>query len=227
VQTSTRLGMTLRNSLTAVVLIAILHGTATLKAQSSSPLVTANEPSRIDVFAADSRWMPYATVNGIRFSQLSEGLMGSVAYYLDKNLGLELQGNTQIPSVSETSTGGAVGPVYRFNTRFKPTIHANAGAQRFVGPIVPTFAGTGYYGNAPTWASTVSIGASGEWPVPMTKGHLAIRLQASYEYLHCSYGPVSGPLNGGQVNVNSYNIDPGLVLRFGHAGGGGFKRSTY
>ena len=193
----------------------------------TAQVVGGENASRLDFFVGDSRWMPYGTVNGTRFSQLSEGFMGSITYYRDKNFGFELRGNTQIPSISETSTGGAVGIVYRFGVRFYPTVHANGGAQRFVGPNVPSFDGTGYYGNAPTWASTASFGASGEIFIPKTNGHLAIRFEANYEYFHCSYGPVVGPLNGGQVNVNSYNIDPGLVLRFGHAGSGGYRRSNY
>jgi len=208
-----------------------LEATSNDLGEAPKPRATAARPnevgSRLDVFISDSRWMPYGTVNGIRFSQLSQGIMASVTYYKDRNFGFEVRGNTQIPSISETSTGGAVGIVYRFSTPFKPTIHANGGAQRFVGPNVPTINGTGYYGNPPTWASTASFGASGEWSVPRTNGLIAIRLDASYEYFHCSYGPITGPLNGGQVNVNGYNINPGLVFRLGHASGGGYRRSNY
>lgn len=191
------------------------------------PVAAPGSQTRVDVFVADSHWMPYGTVNGVRFSPLSAGLMGSVTYYFDQNVGIEFRGNTQISTLSEGSTGMALGPVYRFATRFRPAIHGNAGGQRFVGPVIPTYAGTAYYGNAPVWAITASIGASAELSIPKTNGHLALRLEASYEYFHCTYGIVTVPFNGGQVNVNSYNINPGLVLRFGHARSSVYRRPPY
>ena len=179
-----------------------------------------SSPSSWDFFVADSRWNPYGTVNGVGFSPLSQGIVGSVTHYFDHNLGFELRGNAQNPSLREGSNGGAVGPVYRFAVRFSPTIHALVGAQHFVGPMVPTYSGTSYYGNAPVWAATVSIGMSGDISLPKTGKHLALRMDASYQYFHASYGPVEGPTYGGQVNVNAYSLNPGLVFRFGHANGG-------
>jgi hypothetical protein len=146
--------------------------------------------------------------------------MGSVTYYRDSNLGLELQGDVQTTTLNDGSSGVAIGPVYRFTKPLSPTVHAAIGAQHFYGPIVPSAnvpGGTTFYANGPNWATTASVGGSVDIPVPGTRGFVAVRLEAWYQYFHASYGPIITVNSGGQVNLNAYQLNPGLVFRFGHA----------
>jgi hypothetical protein len=202
--------------------VGFFHGMAT---HFHRPSLSGNPTyaSKVDVFVADSRWYPYGTVNHTNFFPLKDGILASATYYKDKNVGFELQGNYQVTSSTEGSKGGAIGPVYRFMVPYVyPTIHLLVGSQYFLGPLVPSYGGTGFYANPPEWATTVSVGGSGDIPVPKTHGHLAIRVKVSYEYLHSSNGPVYSPSQGGQVNINSYLLNPGLVVKFGHAKSGSY-----
>ena len=187
---------------------------APAKKQSTKDFLTGPNSSW-NFFGADSRWYPYTQVSGNNLLPLKQGALVSATYYWDENVGLEVEGSFYSTTSNDGSSGGAMGPVYRFRKPLSPTIHALAGAQHFLGPIIPSYSGTGYYANAPIWAPTLSLGGSIDVPVPDTRGHLAVRVEASYQYLHGSYGPVYDNSVGGQMNINTYRLNPGLVFKFG------------
>lgn len=184
----------------------------------------ANLP-RIEIFGAYSSWYPTSAVIGQPLSPLKNGIVASGTYYLDHHLGWEVEGHYYQQTQNDGQKGGAAGPVFRLMlpASVELRLHGLVGGEKFLGPITPTSQSVGFYANPPVWATTATAGASIDAGIPGSHGHFAVRFEADYQYVHASYGPVY-TFTGGQVNVNSYRIAPGLVYRFGQLGARSPKR---
>jgi len=175
---------------------------------------------RFEIMGSYSRWHPYSSVNGQPLYPLKDGGVVSGTYYTDRSLGWEVEGSYYEQTANDGLRGGAAGPVYRFILPYVVIrAHGLIGADKFLGPVVPATPSGSFYANPPLWATVLTPGVSVDAVVPLTHGHFAVRAQADYQYIHASYGPAY-TFSGGQVNVNSYRIVPGLVFRFGHAADG-------
>jgi hypothetical protein len=193
------------------------HGTGS-HIRSQITAAQARSESRVDIFGAYSRWYPTGQVQGYSFKDVGKGTEGSATYYFDNNIGVEAEGDYHPQNSVNGITGFAGGPVYRFQfPGIAPSIHALVGGARLVGPIVPSNGSNSYFANPPKWGTSATLGFSADYILPHTNRHVGIRFQADYQYFHCSYGYVQ-TAQGGQVNISSYRINPGILVRFGHTG---------
>jgi hypothetical protein len=170
-------------------------------------------PSRWDIFLGYSYLAPNSShipgrptgVPSSTYGQINWGGIGSVAYYFNDHLGLEVEGDGHIQSEdwpagdnnasfnsNDDFAGGEGGVIYRIPTyRFTPFFHALVGGER-VGSL---------YAND-TWGPNVTAG--GGLDINLSQ-HWSIRFgQVDYQYANV--------LSSG---INAYRISTGVVF---HAG---------
>jgi hypothetical protein len=120
--------------------------TSTLvRAQQPRAAETA-PPSKVDIFAGYSIWLPNATVDHSPFPNDMHGALVSGTYYLNPSFGLELSGDYHFEDANDKLISFAIGPVVRRPVwrNFSMFAHALAGAGDVSGPVAPVL-DKGYY----------------------------------------------------------------------------------
>jgi hypothetical protein len=167
-------------------------------------------PSRIDLFAGYSYWQANGSAGGVSFSNANLGVLISGAYYLDRNIGIELAGDYHFTGGNDSMRSLSIGPIVRAQPYhgFTPFVHALAGATNMLGP------GAFYdYHDAPqsaTWGRQLTLGGGVDYSLPYFHHHLGLRLfQADYVIEHVDFGA------GGLADFNSGRFSTGLLWRSG------------
>jgi OmpA family len=204
----------------AAVLAAMVAVPVALTAQSApKPTYSYGDaPSRGDLFLGYSYLSPHDTVETLQqngttlpftYKANTWGLLGSGAYYFNKNVGLQAEiGAHDLWINSKNSNSGFLttsgGIIFRFPTsEVTPFIHGLVGGVRGGGPDHQPY----------TWGTALTAGGGMDIETPALNHHLAIRLfQADYEYMHLNWGP---GVNGGRANIDAARLSAGLVFHVG------------
>ena len=201
---------------------AVSLGVASLSAQTPSPAAPVGpNPSKVDVFLGYSYFGAHGQIKpqGITYSSIDIGAIGSGAYYFNKYVGAEITFVAHPDGSNDGLYAGSAGPIFRLPLEnFTVFAHANAGGSRLTGPD----SDPGGYHNPYTWGPTLAVGGGMDYDLPFLNNRFSLRLfQADYRYVHTDFGPVSatiptgGPI-GGRANLNAAEVSSGIVAHFGH-----------
>jgi len=210
-----------------VAACAVSLGSVSLSAQvapSGTPAGQTN-PSRVDVFLGYSYFGVHGQVKpqGIRYSSVDLGAIGSGAYYFTKYFGAEI---VAIANPNGTGSGGDgfysgyAGPIFRAPMQnYTMFAHALAGGVRGSGPNSDNPATLEH--EPWTWGSGFVVGGGMDYDLPFFNHRFGIRVfEADYRYIHTDYGypftvPTGGVL-GGRGNISGAELSSGLLMHFGH-----------
>jgi hypothetical protein len=202
---------------------AVSFGVVSLSAQTA-PSTTAPSgpnPSRVDVFMGYSYYGAHGTIQpqGIAYSSINLGAIGSGAYYLNKFAGGEIlyvnHPNGQNDGLSSISAG----PIFRAPMQdFTVFAHGLVGATRLGGP---NNEGAFPYHNPYQWGVGLTVGGGMDYDLPFFSNRFSLRLfEADYKYVHTDFGPAVNPPTGGAIggraNLNGVELSTGLLMHFGH-----------
>ena len=172
-----------------------------------------NAPSRVDLFAGYSIWLPNGSIQKVPFPDDTRGLIASGAYYLNSNFGFEFDGDYHFSNNNDSMVSVAIGPILRrpLSRGFGVFGHALAGAGDIIGPDAPLIGGGGYRQGGADWGPQITLGGGLDYTLPYFQHHLGVRLfQADYLYEHIDFGAA-----GGSTNLNSGRFSTGLVWHLG------------
>ncbi len=200
---------------------AVCLGVASLSAQTPSTTAPVGpNPSRIDVFLGYSYFGAHGQIKpqGISYSSIDYGAIGSGAYYFNKYVGAEITFVAHPDGNNDGLYAGSAGPIFRLPLdNFTVFAHANAGGSRLTGPD----SDSGGYHNPYTWGPTLAVGGGMDYDLPFLNHMFSYRLfQADYRYVHTDFGPATtpptpGPI-GGRANLGAAELSTGIVAHFGH-----------
>jgi hypothetical protein len=157
---------------------------------------------------------------GIRFSSVDEGAIGSGAYYFNKYIGGEFSFIANPDGQNDGAYGAYVGPIVRAPMEnFTLFAHAAAGATKLGGPNSENPATLGH--NPYTWGPSLLVGGGMDYNLPFMDGRFGLRLfQADYRYIHADFGPAVNPpvggAIGGRANLGVAELSSGILVHFGH-----------
>ena len=200
---------------------AVSLGTMSLNAQSTAAPSESN-PSRVDVFMGYNYFGAHGQLKpqGINFSSIDVGAIGSGAYYFNKYIGGEFTFIANPDGQNDGAYGLYAGPIVRAPMEnFTLFAHAGAGATKLGGPNSDNPATFGH--NPYTWGPSLIVGGGMDYDLPFWNRRIGLRLfQADYRYIHANFGPAifpptPGPM-GGRANLNVASLSTGLLLHFGH-----------
>ena len=194
-----------RNHLLAAATAALLALTPSFSAAQASPSGSnPPEPSLLDFAAGYSYIHPFdSKIGGISYQPVYPGVVASIAGYFNHSLGIQVEGGIFIHGPNDSFATAQIGPIFRMQKgRFVPWVHALGGTSR-VG-------GGGQHG---VFGFGATAGGGIDFIVPGFGEHLAIRpIQADYTWSRDNYGTT--PPFGGVVDVNTYRLTAGTILRF-------------
>lgn len=172
-------------------------------------------PSRIDLFAGYSYWVPNGTVGYVPFPNDNKGAVLSGAYFLNRTLGFELSGDYHPEDSNDAMLAFSIGPIVRRQVwQGKVTLfaHALAGAADIVGPFAPVIGSNYYYQQlGADWGPRITLGGGLDVRLPYFHHRLGLRLfQVDYVYEHVNFGPTSGI-----AGFNSGLLSTGLLWHLG------------
>lgn len=196
-----------------LALACTLSVPSAMMAQSTTKAAANDSPSRWDIFAGYSYLAPKDTVQtllpngttmGFPYKSFNKGAIESVAYYLNKNFGVEAIGDEHMMS-SQDMSGASIGPIYRFPSEdITPFIHGLVGVERIGGP----------YNQPDKWGMVVTAGGGLDYQTPWFNRHLSIRVfEADFQYMHDNWGP---GVYGGRANVKAARLSTGVVFHIGN-----------
>jgi len=204
----------MKNSLSfAAVFIALFISLSAGGQLIQAPSTANHVPSKVDLFAGYSYWVPNGTVLGSPFPNDNKGMIFSGAYYLNRTVGLEIIGDWHLENSNDSMQSISIGPVYRrrLDSGFIPFIHALAGAAHVSPPEVPAKDPACYcvMQESAAWGPQITLGGGVDYPLPYFHHHLGARVQADYLYDHIDFEPI------GHANLNSGRFSAGVVWRLG------------
>ena len=193
---------------------------------AAKPSSSADSPSRWDIFAGYSYLAPKGTVQVLQadgvtvlpetFKSMNAGVIGSVARYFNKNVGLQIEGSTHDTMKNSAGSNGGIttiagGLIFRFPTEeITPFVHGLVGGSYVGGPEHEPY----------NWGPSLTAGGGLDYETPWFNHHLAIRLfQADFQYIHVNWGPGSGTPSdwtyGGRANLKAARLSAGVVYHIG------------
>jgi outer membrane protein OmpA-like peptidoglycan-associated protein len=200
-------------NLVLVLAFAVSMPIALAAQDSAKPAAKASaddSPSRWDIFAGYSYLSPHGTIspdNGavIHYHGLNYGVIGSVAYYFNRYVGVQGEGDVHALSESQPAngdfSGGSAGLIFRY-----PYGHVTPFGHALVGGEY-----AGGYLQQDVWGPVLTVGGGLDYATPWFDHHLSIRLfQADYQYTHLDFG-----VDGGSNNFNLARLSAGLVFGLG------------
>jgi hypothetical protein len=201
------------HKLSICLLAAVVLSSSLVRAQQVAS--DASPPSRIDLFAGYTDWLPNAVIHGEHLSNARQGVIASGAYYFSPSIGVELAGDYHLASANTSMRSVSIGPIYRFAlpAHFTAFAHVLGGAAEIVGPEVASYYGYPVIADSigPAWGPQLTFGGGIDWNVRFFHHRLSLRLlqvDDLYEYFHLN------PLLG-SINLNTLRISSGVVFRFG------------
>jgi hypothetical protein len=199
---------------------AVSFGAVSLNAQTTAAPGGVN-PSRVDLFAGYSYFGSHGQLKpqGITYSSIDVGAIGSAAFYFNKWVGGEVQFIANPSGQNNGAYGAYLGPIFRAPMEnFTLFAHAGAGAVKLGGPNDDNIATFGH--NPYTWGPSLIVGGGMDYNLPFFGGAVGLRLfQADYRYIHVNFGPAvfpptPGPL-GGRANLSVAELSTGLLFHLG------------
>lgn len=214
---------TLSRGLLAICVLCL--AVASLSAQTA-PSTTASgpNPSRVDIFLGYSYFGAHGQVKpqGVPFTSVDEGVIGSGAYYFNKYVGLEGVFIDNPDGVNDGFQAGYAGPIFRAPMQnFTLFAHGLAGGVRSSGPNNDEAGPTNFYVEPYQWGPSLMVGGGMDYDLPWFNHHFGIRLfEADYRYIHEDYGPAQTipALNGylgGRANLSAAELSSGILFHFG------------
>jgi outer membrane protein OmpA-like peptidoglycan-associated protein len=179
-------------------------------------------PSRVDIFTGYSYFGAHGQLKpqGINYSSIDEGAIGSVAYYFSKYVGFEANLVAHPDGQNDGLYTASGGPIFRAPMQnFTVFAHGMAGASRLVGPNSNAQATFGH--NAWTTGVALTAGGGMDYDLPFFHNRFSLRLfEADYRYVHTNFGPsTTAPTPGylgGRANLSGVDLSTGIVTHFGH-----------
>jgi hypothetical protein len=202
--TTRRLGLAL---ISLAASLAAAHGQANPAGSGAPPL------SRIDIFGGYTYVSPFESyVASVPYATIPYGGIGSVSGYLNKYLGLQVEGNYSPngPRDNNCAYTAQGGPVLRYQkSRFVPFAHALGGGAIFGGPRAQ---------KCNVWGWGVTGGLGLDIILPIFHDHIAFRpIQADFLYSDIDNGPfVGGGYGGGDDKIYAIRGSAGIVFRLGN-----------
>jgi hypothetical protein len=203
---------------------AVSLGAASLGAQTTAPTAPASgpNPSRFDLFTGYSYFGAHGRVQpeGLPFSSVNLGAIGSGAYYFNKYFGGEFIYANHPSGVNDGVSSASVGPIARLPMdNFTLFAHGLVGSERLGGPnsdVPATFEHNPY-----TWGVALTAGGGMDYDLPFFDNRFSLRLfEADYRYMHDDFGPFAGIPTccavGGRTNLDAVELSTGIVTHFGH-----------
>lgn len=189
-------------------------------APSSSAAPGGINPSRVDLFMGYSYFGAHGQLKpqGISYSSINAGAMGSGAYYMNKYVGGEVIFSAHPNGKNDDFYSISGGPIFRAPMQnFTLFGHGLVGGGRLDGPN----SHNGTYFNPYRWGPTLTAGGGMDYDLPFFDNRFSLRLfQADYRWIHTNYGPAVNPPTsgalGGRTNLNGAELSTGLVAHFGH-----------
>jgi hypothetical protein len=205
---------------------AVSLGAASLGAQTPATApASGSNPSRVDVFMGYSYFGAHGRVQpeGLPYSSVNLGAMGSVAYYMNRYFGGEFIYVDHPSGVNDGVSSLSVGPIVRYPMdNFTLFAHGLVGSERLGGPNseVPAT----YEHNPYQWGVALTAGGGMDYDLPFMDNRFSLRLfQVDYRFMHDDFGPVAPiPVNtapgivGGRANIDAVELSTGIVVHFGH-----------
>ncbi len=191
--------------------------------------ISADSPSRWDIFAGYSYLAPKDTVNVLQtdgstvlpvsYDAVNVGAVVNAAYFFNRFVGGQVEvgiheyGTQTVnhPNISTGSKGNndgfttvATGLIFRYpGEEISPFVHGLVGGALVDGPEHQAY----------TWGPDLTVGGGLDYETPFFHHRLAIRLfQADYEYMHVNFGP---GVWGGRANIKAARLSTGLVFHVG------------
>jgi hypothetical protein len=156
---------------------------------------------------------------GISYSSINEGGIGSVAYYMNKYVGGEVVGTFHPDGKNDGFYTISGGPIFRAPMQnFTLFAHGLVGGGDLGGP---NNSGTPFYHNAYHWGPTLAAGGGMDYQLPFFDNRFSFRLfEADYRWVHANFGPAVNPPTGGNLggraNLSAAELSTGIVMHFGH-----------
>jgi outer membrane protein OmpA-like peptidoglycan-associated protein len=199
---------------------AVGLGVASVSAQTPAAAPVGPNPSRVDVFLGYSYFGAHGQImpQGISYSSINTGAIGSVAYYFDKYVGAEGIIVAHPNGQNDDLYTGSAGVIFRAPMQnFTLFGHGLVGGAHLDGPN----SHNGTYYNPFRWGPSLTAGGGMDYDLPFKDNRFSIRLfQADYRYIHTSYGPAAtvptAGVLGGRANLNGIDLSTGLLIHFGH-----------
>jgi hypothetical protein len=186
-------------------------------AQTGMPATRVDSP-RVELFAGYSYWAPHDSVNGIPYKADDQGMIFSGAYFFNRYLGGQLEGERSQQTSNDGLRAFSIGPVFRYPTEqgVTPFVHALVGGAGVTGPNeASTGNGSGFFYNPERWGVLLTAGIGVDYATPLLHHHLSLRVfQADYQYTHVSFGGFVLPTTGGRANINAVRLSTGIVYSF-------------
>ena len=202
---------------------AVGLGVGSVNAQTAAPGTAAPggiNPSRVDVFLGYSYFGAHGQLKpqGIAYSSINVGGIGSGAYYMNKYAGGEIVGSVHPDGKNDGFYSISAGPIFRAPMQnFTLFAHGLVGAGRLGGPNSQN----PFYHNPYQWGPTLTAGGGMDYDLPFFDNRFSLRLfEADYRWIHTNYGPAVNPPTGGalggRTNMSAAELSTGIVTHFGH-----------
>jgi hypothetical protein len=155
---------------------------------------------------------------GIAYSSINEGGLGSGAYYMNKYAGGEIIGSVHPDGKNDGFYSISAGPIFRAPMQnFTLFAHGLVGGGRLGGPNSEN----PLYHNPYRWGPTLTAGGGMDYDLPFFDNRFSLRLfQADYRWIHTNYGPAVNPPTGGalggRTNMSAAELSTGIVTHIGH-----------
>ena len=216
----------LRNLSRSLLAACAISLTSLSLSAQTAPASTSNgvNPSRVDVFTGFSYLGAHGQVKpqGVPFSSVDLGVIGSGAYYFNKYVGAEGVFIDNPDGVNDGFVGMYGGPIFRAPMQnFTLFAHGLAGAVRSVGPNNDEAGPTNYYFEPAKWGPSLMVGGGMDYDLPWYHHRFGIRLfEADYRYIHEDFGPANtipspGAYLGGRANLSAAELSSGILMHFG------------
>jgi hypothetical protein len=202
---------------------AVSFTIGSLSAQTVTAPSTPN-PSRVDVFLGYSYFGAHGQVKpqGVAFSSVDEGAIGSGAYWFNKYVGGEILGIANPDGVNDGLYGYYAGPIFRAPMQnFTLFAHGLAGGVQTSGPNNDENGPAQEYYEPYEWGPSLLVGGGMDYDLPFWHHHFGIRLfEADYRYIHEDYGPANtipspNAYLGGRANLSAAELSGGILFHFG------------
>jgi hypothetical protein len=204
---------------------AVSFAVGSLSAQTTTA-PTAVNPSRIDVFLGYSYFGAHGKVQplGVAYTSITEGAIGSGAYWFNKYVGGEVLGISNPDGVNDGLYGYYAGPIFRAPMQdFTLFAHGLAGGAQSSGPNNTENGPAQFYNEPYQWGASLLAGGGMDYNLPWFHNHFGIRLfEVDYRYMHFDYGPAApsipvttGGYLGGRANLDAVELSSGILFHFG------------
>jgi hypothetical protein len=176
----------------------------------------------VDIFTGYSYFGAHGRIQpqGVPYSSVNLGAIGSGAYYFNKYFGGEIIYVNHPDGANDGVSSISGGPIARLPMdHFTLFAHGLVGSERLGGPNSEVPATLGH--NPYTWGVALTAGGGMDYDLPFFDNRFSLRLfQADYRYLHDDFGPTTaiptGGVEGGRANLDAIELSTGIVTHFGH-----------